>query len=50
MHFLIVALGLILWYIAYEAKPNINEEVSKKYNERDVLKRIKLLSILNEVF
>ena len=50
MHLLIFPLGFILWYLAYEAKPNINDEVTISWEEKNTNKRNKLLNIINERF
>ena len=50
MQFLILPAGLILWYLAYEAKPIINDEISLHWKEKDTNKRIKLLNIIKESF
>ena len=50
MHILIFPAGFILWYLAYEAKPFINDE-EKLYKEvKNTKKRSKLLNIINESF
>ena len=50
MHFLILPLGFILWYLAYEAKPIINDEVTLRLKEENTNKRKKLLIIMKEGF
>ena len=50
MHILIFPVGFILWYLAYEAKPIINDEVTVHWKEKNTNKRIKLLNIINEGF
>ncbi len=52
MHILIFPVGFIfiLWYLAYEAKPNINDEVTINWEEKNTNKRNKLLNIINESF
>ena len=50
MHILIFPVGLILWYLAYEAKPTINDEEKLYWEEKNTNKRIKLLNIINEGF
>ena len=50
MHILILPVGFILWYLAYEAKPNINDEVTINWEEKNTNKRNKLLNIINESF
>ena len=50
MHILLFPVGLILWYLAYEAKPIINDEVTLNWEEKNTIKRIKLLNIINESF
>ena len=48
MHILLFPAGFILWYIAYEAKPVISDEVSLYREEKNTKKRTKLLNIINE--
>ena len=48
MHILIIPIGFILWYMAYEAKPIIDDEVTNLLEEENVIRRSKLLSILKE--
>ena len=50
MHILLFPVGIILWYLAYEAKPIINDEVTLHSEEKDTIKRNKLLNIINESF
>ena len=53
MHILIFPVGFILWYLAYEAKPIINDEVTLHWEEKNTKntnKRNKLLNIINESF
>ena len=48
MHILILPAGVILWYLAYEAKPIINDEVTLNWEEKKINKRNKLFNIINE--
>ena len=50
MHILIFPVGFILWYLAYEAKPIINDEVTLHWEEKNTNKRIKLLNIINDSY
>ena len=50
MHILIFPVGFILWYLAYEAKPIINDEVTLQYEEKNINKRNKLINIIKESF
>ena len=50
MHILIFPVGIILWYLAYEAKPIINDEETLNLEEKNTIKRNKLLNIINERF
>ena len=51
MHILILPAGFILWYLAYKAKPTINDEVTTlHWEEKYTNKRNKLLNIINESF
>ena len=50
MHILIFPAGFFLWYLAYEAKPIINDELKLNWEEKNTIKRNKLLNIINESF
>jgi len=50
MHILIFPVGFILWYLAYEAKPSINDEITHQRDEKNTNKRNKLLNIINNSF
>ena len=50
MHILIFPACFILWYLAYEAKPIINDEATLNWDEKNSTKRNKLLNIINESY
>ena len=50
MQILIIPLGFILWYLAYEAKPINSDEATCLWEEENYIKRAKLLLILKESF
>ena len=50
MHILILPVGFILLYLAYEAKPIINDEIKNNREQNNKNKRNKLLNIINESF
>ena len=50
MHILLFPIGFILWYLAYDAKPIINEEITNIREEEILIKRIKLQDILDKSF
>ena len=50
MHILIFPAGFILWYLAYEAKPVINDEITLHFEEKTKNRINKLLNIINEYF
>ena len=50
MHILLFPAGFILWYLAYEAKPVINDEITLHFEENNKSRRNKLLNIINEHF
>ena len=50
MHILLFPVGFFLWYLAYEATPIINDEVTLNLEEKNTIKRNKLLNIINESF
>ena len=47
MHILLFPVGFILWYLAYEAKPIINDEVTLNWEEKNTIKRNKLIFFTN---
>ena len=49
MYFLIIPAGFILWYLAYEAKPITNDEVTYLWEEENIMKRNRLLIILKQI-
>ena len=50
MHVLIFPAGFILWYLAYEAKPIIDDDITLLREEKNINKRKKLINILNESY
>jgi len=50
MQILIIPLGFVLWYLAYEAKPINNDEATSIWEKENFIKRTKLLNIINESF
>ena len=50
MHFLVIPAGLILWYLGYENKPSINDELTNEGKKENILKRNRLISILKESY
>ena len=50
MHILILTAGFILWYLAYKAKPIINDEIKNHWEEEITIKRNKISNIINESF
>ena len=50
MHILIIPAGFILWYLAYEAKPTINDDEIVYWKNKNTIKRNKLLNIINGSF
>ena len=50
MQILIIPLGFILWFFAYESKPINNDDATNLWEEEKYVKRTKLLNILKESF
>ena len=50
MHILLFPIGFILWYLAYDAKPIINEEITNIREEEILIKRSKHQDILDRSF
>ena len=49
MVILLIPIGLILWYLAYEAKPINNDEATCLWEEDNFIKRTRLLTILKSI-
>ena len=50
MHILIIPIGFVLWYLAYEAKPINNDEATFIWEEENFIKRTRLQNILKDSF
>ncbi len=50
MYILILPAGFILWFLAYKAKPIINDEETLYWEEQATTKRNKLLDLMNKGF
>ena len=50
MHILIIPIGFLLWYLAYDAKPINNDEATYLWEEENFVKRARLLNILKDSF
>tara|TARA_S200000501_G_scaffold371220_1_gene413855 strand:- start:824 stop:976 length:153 start_codon:yes stop_codon:yes gene_type:complete len=50
MHILIIPIGFVLWYLAYEAKPINNDEATFIWEEEKLIKRSRLINILKKSF
>ena len=50
MHILIIPIGFLLWYLAYEAKPINNDEATNVWEEENFVKRTRLQNILKDSF
>ena len=48
MYILVLPVGFILWYLAYTAKPIINDEVTIYWEEKNIDRRNRLLNIINK--
>ena len=48
MQILLIPVGLMLWYWAYEAKPMNKDDVTCIWEKENFIKRAKLLTILKE--
>ena len=47
MEIIVLPFGLILWLLAYETKPIQNDEMSSILEEKNIIKRSRLLNILD---
>ncbi len=50
MYIFIIPVGFVLWYLAYEAKPIIDENLKYRSELENIRKRGKLLNIINGSF
>ena len=50
MHILILPVGFVLWYLAYKAKPIINDEIKNNWEDEITNKRNRISNIVNESF
>ena len=50
MQIFIIPIGLILWYLAYETKPIKNDEATSLWEEENIIKRTRLLEIIDDSF
>ena len=50
MHILLIPIGFVLWYLAYDAKPITNDEITFISEEEKFVKRSRLLNILKKSF
>ena len=50
MYVLVLPAGFFLWFLAYKAKPIINDEVTLHWEEENTNKRNKLIKIIDESF
>ena len=48
MQILIIPIGFILWYLAYEAKPINNDDATYIWEEENFIKRSRLQNILKD--
>ena len=48
MELIALPFAFLLWFLAYEAKPARKDEIGLIWEEENVLKRLKIKSILNE--
>ena len=50
MHILLIPIGFVLWYLAYDAKPTANDEITFLWEKEKFVKRLRLLNILKNSF
>ncbi len=48
MQILIIPIGFILWFLAYEAKPITNDEATIVWEKETFMKRTRLLNTLKK--
>ena len=49
MELIVLPFGVLLWYLAYDAKPQRKDEVGSIWEEEQIVKRIKLSNLINEI-
>ena len=42
-------LAIILWYLAYEAKPKRTDEIGSIWENENINKRVRLSNLINEI-
>ena len=50
MQIFIIPIGFILWFLAYESKPINNDEGTSMWEKENLVKRTRLLNIMNDSF
>ena len=50
MQILIIPIGFLLWFLAYESKPINNDEGTCIWEEENIVKRTRLQRIMKENF
>ena len=50
MQILLIPIGFLLWFLAYESKPINNDEVTFMWEKENIVKRTKLLNIMKDSF
>ena len=50
MQILIIPIGFLLWFFAYESKPINNDEGTFSWEEKNIVKRTKLINIMKDSF
>ena len=49
MELIAMPLAIILWYLAYEAKPKRNDEIGSIWEKEYTNKRVRLSNLINEI-
>ena len=49
MELIALPFAVLLWYLAYDAKPKRNDEIGSIWEEENVVKRIKLTTLIDDI-
>ena len=48
MELIVFPFAFILWYLAYDTKPNKSDELEMVWKEENVIKRLKIINIMDK--
>ena len=48
MELIVFPFAFILWYFAYDNKPNKSDELDMVWEEKNIIKRLKIINIMDK--